>query len=74
MSINTRRFIRGLMRSWTANAGVIMAVLGFMQTQQELISKYLGESATGIIMMLFGATVVALRAKTTESLSSKGAR
>lgn len=51
-----------------------MAVLGFMQTQQELISKYLGESATGIIMMLFGATVVALRAKTTESLSSKGAR
>lgn len=74
MSITTKRFWRGFLRSWTAHAGVYIAVLGYLQTQDKLIDKYLGADATGIMMMLFGALVVGLRAKTTQSLTDKGAR
>lgn len=74
MSLATRRLLRGLSRSWTAHAGTYIAVVGYLQTQDKLIDKYLGADATGIIMMVFGLLVVALRAKTSESLSAKGAK
>ena len=74
MNIATKRWLRGLSRSWTAHAGTYIAVVGYLQTQDKLIDKYLGADATGIIMMLFGLIVVALRAKTSESLSAKGAK
>lgn len=72
MSPRTKRRLRGLMRSWTANAAVVIAVLGYLQTQHQLIDKHLGEDATGITMMVIGVLMVALRAKTTMSLESKG--
>jgi len=74
MSVRTRRWLRGFMRSWTAHAGTYIAVVGYLQTQDKLIDRYLGADATGILMMLFGLIVVALRAKTSESLTTKGAR
>lgn len=74
MSLATRRLLRGLSRSWTAHAGTYIAVVGYLQTQDKMIDKYLGADATGIIMMVFGLLVVALRAKTSESLSAKGAK
>ena len=74
MSLATRRLLRGLSRSWSAHAGTYIAVVGYLQTQDKLIDKYLGADATGIIMMVFGLLVVALRAKTSESLSAKGAK
>jgi hypothetical protein len=74
MSLATKRWLRGLMRSWTAHAGTYIAVVGYLQTQDKLIDKYLGADATGILMMLFGLIVVALRARTTESLTAKGAK
>ena len=74
MSLATRRWLRGLSRSWTAHAGTYIAVVGYLQTQDKMIDKYLGADATGVIMMLFGLIVVALRAKTSESLSAKGAK
>ena len=74
MSIATRRWLRGLARSWTAHAGTYIAVLGYLQTQDKLIDKYLGADATGVLMMVFGLIVVALRARTSESLTAKGAR
>lgn len=74
MSLATKRWLRGLMRSWTAHAGTYIAVVGYLQTQDKLIDKYLGADATGIIMMLFGLIVVALRAKTSESLTAKGSK
>lgn len=74
MRIKHKRILQGMVKSWTANAGVIMAVLGFLQTQQALITKHLGEDATGLLMMAFGMIVVALRVKTTESLETKGAK
>lgn len=74
MSLQAKRFLRGLMKSWTANAGVIMAVLGYLQTQDKLIDRYLGPDATSLLLMIFGLIVIALRAKTTESLTSKGAK
>lgn len=74
MSIATKRWLRGLSRSWTAHAGTYIAVVGYLQTQDKLIDRYLGADATGILMMLFGLIVVVLRARTTESLSAKGAR
>ena len=74
MSLATKRWLRGLSRSWTAHAGTYIAVVGYLQTQDKMIDKYLGADATGIIMMVFGLLVVALRAKTSESLSAKGAK
>lgn len=74
MNIATKRWLRGLSRSWTAHAGTYIAVVGYLQTQDKLIDKWLGPDATGSLMMLFGLIVVILRAKTSESLSAKGAK
>lgn len=74
MNIQQKRWLKGFVRSWTAHAGTYIAVVGYLQTQDKLIDKYLGQDATGILMMVFGVIVVALRAKTTQSLESKGAK
>ena len=74
MNITTKRWMRGLSRSWTAHAGTYIAIVGYLQTQDKLIDKYLGADATGVLMMVFGLIVVALRARTSESLTAKGAR
>ena len=74
MSIRTKRWLRGLMKSWTANAAVVIAVLGYLQTQGKLIDKYLGADATGLILMIVGVVMVVLRAKTTTSLEAKGTK
>lgn len=74
MNLKQRRILRGFLRSWTAHAGVILAVLGYLQTQGDALTALLGESGTGLVMMLMGAVVVALRARTHESLEQKGAR
>ena len=58
MSLATKRWLRGLSRSWTAHAGTYIAIVGYLQTQDKLIDKYLGADATGILMMLFGLIVV----------------
>ena len=74
MSLATRRLLRGLSRSWTAHAGTYIAIVGYLQTQDKLIDKYLGADATGVLMMLFGLVVIVLRSKTKESLAEKGSR
>ncbi len=74
MNIRTKRWLKGLAMSWTAHAGTTIAIIGYLQTQDKLIDKYLGADATGIVMMLFGLIVVALRAKTSESLEAKGSK
>lgn len=74
MTLRQKRWLKGFVRSWTAHAGTYIAVVGYLQTQDKLIDRYLGADATGILMMLFGLIVVALRAKTSESLTTKGAR
>ncbi|MBP8291302.1 MAG: hypothetical protein KAX65_00940 [Caldilineaceae bacterium] len=74
ISLRIKRALRGALRSWTAHAGTYIAIVGYLQTQDKLIDKYLGADATGILMMLFGLIVVALRARTTESLTAKGAK
>ena len=74
MNITTKRWLRGMSRSWTAHAGTYIAIVGYLQTQDKLIDRYLGADATGILMMLFGLIVVALRARTTESLAAKGSK
>jgi len=74
MNITTKRWLRGMSRSWTAHAGTYIAIVGYLQTQDKLIDRYLGADATGILMMLFGLIVVLLRARTTESLAAKGSK
>lgn len=74
MNITTKRWLRGMSRSWTAHAGTYIAIVGYLQTQDKLIDRYLGADATGILMMVFGLIVVVLRARTTESLTAKGAK
>ena len=72
ISVKTKRILRGLMRSWTANTGTILAVLGYLQTQDKLLTQWFGPDALGQIMMGFGLLIVILRAKTTKSLETKG--
>lgn len=74
ISLRIKRALRGALRSWTTHAGVYIAVIGYLQTQDKLIDKWLGPDATGSLMILFGLLVVILRAKTSESLSAKGAK
>lgn len=74
MNIQQKRWLKGFVRSWTAHAGTYIAVVGYLQTQDKLIDKYLGQDATGIVMMVFGLIVVALRARTSESLEAKGSK
>ena len=74
MNITTKRWLRGMSRSWTAHAGTYIAIVGYLQTQDKLIDRYLGADATGILMMVFGLIVVGLRAKTSESLTAKGSK
>lgn len=74
MNISTKRWLKGLVKSWTAHAGTWIAVLGYLQTQDELLTKWFGQEAIGGIMMAFGILVVGLRAKTNESLTAKGAK
>jgi hypothetical protein len=49
-----------------------MAALGYLQTQDKILTAWFGPDAMGQIMMVFGLAVVLLRAKTNESLESKG--
>ena len=74
MSVTTKRWLKGLLKSWTAHTGTILAVLGYLQTQGELLTKWFGPDALGVMMMVFGILVVGLRAKTTESLTAKGSK
>ena len=74
ISLRIKRALRGALRSWTTHAGVYIAVIGYLQTQDKLIDKYLGADATGVLMMLFGLVVIVLRSKTKESLAEKGSR
>lgn len=72
MTIYRRRWLRGLARSWTANTGLLLAVLGYLQTQDKLLTQWFGPDALGAIMSGFGLLVIILRVKTTESLAAKG--
>ena len=74
MNIRTKRWLKGLVTSWTAHAGTTLAILGYMQTQDKILTQWFGPDAVGIIMVVFGILVVGLRAKTTESLISKGTK
>ena len=72
MTLYTKRWVKGLVKSWTAHAGTWIAVLGYLQTQDKLLTKWVGENAIGGVLMTIGILVIVLRAKTNESLESKG--
>lgn len=74
MTTKQTRWLKGLLKSWTAHTGTLLAVLGYLQTQDKLIEQWFGPDALGVLMMTFGILVVGLRARTTESLESKGAK
>ena len=74
MSIKMKRWLRGLSRSLTVHSASLVMIVGYFQTQDKFITKTFGEDVTGQIMMLLGLLMVLLRAKTNESLASKGAK
>ena len=37
ISLRIKRALRGALRSWTTHAGVYIAVIGYLQTQDKLI-------------------------------------
>lgn len=74
MSIRTRRWLRGLSRSLTVHAGTLVLVVGYLQGQTAWITRHFGAAATGDVLMILGLLMIVLRAKTTQSLESKGAK
>lgn len=74
MTIYTKRWLRGLAKSWTANTGVILAVLGYAQTQDKLLSQWFGPDSLGMIMSFFGLAIIIIRTRTKESLAEKGSK
>jgi hypothetical protein len=72
MNIRTRRWLKGLSRSLTVHAGTLVLVVGYLQGQTEWITRHFGETATGDVLMGLGVLMILLRAKTTQSLESKG--
>lgn len=74
MNIKTRRWLKGLSKSLTVHAGTLVLLVGYLQGQDAWLTRHLGESATGDVLMGLGVLMILLRAKTSESLESKGAR
>lgn len=74
MNIRTRRWLKGLSKSLTVHAGTLVLVVGYLQGQDAWLTNTFGESVTGDILMGLGVLMILLRAKTSESLESKGAR
>ena len=74
MSLRLKRILRGLRRSWTANAGLVIAGLGALQANSEILRGLLSPAVYGWLMVGIGIAVVVLRIKTTESVESKGAK
>jgi len=72
LSASSKRILRGLSRSWTAHTGTWLAVIGYLQTQDKIITEWFGPDAVGQIMICFGLLIVILRAKTSESLEARG--
>jgi len=73
MGDRTKHFLKGALRSWTAHAGTLVLVVGYLQDQTEWLTTRFGPGITGDILMLLGVLMIVLRAKTTQSLESKGA-
>lgn len=74
MSIRMRRWLRGLSKSITVHAGTLVLLVGYLQGQDEWLTNTFGADATGNVLMGLGALMILLRAKTSESLESKGTR
>jgi hypothetical protein len=74
MNIRTRRWLKGMSKSLTVHAGTLVLVVGYLQGQTEWITRHFGEAATGDVLMGLGVLMILLRAKTTQSLESKGAK
>lgn len=74
MPIKFKRWLKGLLKSWQINIGHICAGLAFVEAQHGLLSRWLGEDSTATVLGLSALTLYLLRAKTSESLESKGAK
>lgn len=66
-----KRWLRGALCSWTVNYGLLISVLGYVQTQDKFITRYLGEEGTGVALFIVGLLIVALRAKTNVPLNER---
>jgi hypothetical protein len=74
ISIRLKRWLKGMSKSLTVHAGTLVLVVGYLQGQDAWITRHFGESATGDVMMGLGVLMILLRAKTSESLESKGSK
>ena len=61
----------GLLTSKTAIVGLLVAILGFVQDQQALITELIGENAMGKVMSAVGFLMIVLRYFTSKPLDEK---
>lgn len=61
----------GAIKSKTIWFAVIVAVLGFVEQNQGLLTQYIGSDKMGIVIMVVGLIGAALRTVTTGSLGDK---
>lgn len=62
----------GVVASKTMWFAFILAVLGVVQQYQGILTTFIGEDKTGIIMTVIAAIIALLRAVTNTSITEKG--
>jgi hypothetical protein len=72
MKLNTaliKKWLNGCRRSWTMNAGVIIAVLGVIQSN--IAALKLTPEEQGYALMAIGILIAVLRTKTSKPISER---
>ncbi len=74
MPTKAKRILKGLYRSWSAHFSTIAIVLGGLEQYSGSLTNLIGAKNTGTVLMAAGIIGLALRAKTKESLETKGSK
>lgn len=63
--------LKKILKSKTMLFAVLLSVLGVVQTSMDVFTPYLTPQASGMLTLLVGIAVAALRVVTTTSLGAK---
>lgn len=64
--------LAGAAQSKTIWVAILIAVAGFFENNQQLLSTYLGDDKMGVVMIVVSAVMMILRTVTTDSLPAAG--
>lgn len=62
----------GAMQSKTIWVALLIAIAGFFEQNQQLLTQYIGADKMGLVMMIVSAIMMILRSVTSDSLPAAG--